>query len=97
MKPRKTLASVSHQLNDLVSSMEATPLYFSAPYDNRQNFDVVSEKVTGLVESHKRVLGWVGIRKTKDDEYKIGVVVYPDEATRTKSEKKGVSYDRVCF
>lgn len=97
MRRRKTLASVSHTLSELISTMGSTPLYFTAGYNNKDHFDVVSEKITEVVKTHNKVLGYFGIKQLKDGEYRLGVVVYPDEATRLRDEKKGVSYDRVCF
>lgn len=67
MKQRKTLAAISHQLNNLVSSMGRDPLYYSAPYDNKQAFDVLSEAVHDVVEANRRVVGWVGVKKIKED------------------------------
>lgn len=96
MKQRKTLAAISHQLNNLVSSMGNDPLYYSAPYDNKQAFDVLSDAVHEVVEANHRVVGWVGVKKV-NEHYRVGVVVYPDENTRRKAETKGVNYDRMCF
>lgn len=96
MKRRKTLATISHQLSELVQSMGETPLYFTARYNNKDPFEVLSEKLTDVVTSHNRIVGYIGLRKV-DDEYKIGVVVYPDAETQRRDEKKGVDYDRVCF
>lgn len=97
MRRRKTLATISNQLSDLVGSMGTTPLYFSASYNNKDHFDVVSEKIEDVVKAHGRILGYIGIRQGRDGEYKIGVVVYPDAATQRKDEQKGVDYERVCF
>lgn len=97
MRQRKTLSSVSHTLSDLISTMGATPLYFSAGYNNKDHIDVVSEKIEEVVKAHDKVLGYFAIKQTKDGEYRLGVVVYPDEATRRRDEKKGVDYERVCF
>lgn len=96
MKRRKTLATISHQLSELVQSMGESPLYFTAGYNNKDPFDVVSEKLTDVVKSHDKILGYIGLRKV-DDEYKIGIVVYPNAETQRLDEKKGVNYDRVCF
>lgn len=97
MKRRKTLATISHQLSELVQSMGDTPLYFTAGYNNKDPFEVLSEKLTDVVKSHNRIVGYIGLRKVNDDEYKVGVVVYPDADTQRRDEKKGVNYDRVCF
>lgn len=96
MKRRKTLATISHQLSELVQSMGDTPLYFTAGYNNKDQFDVVSEKLRDAVEVHGKIVGYIGLRKV-DEDYKIGVVVYPDAETQRRDEKKGVNYDRVCF
>lgn len=96
MKRRKTLATISHQLSELVQSMGDTPLYFTAGYNNKDQFDVVSEKLRDVVEVHGKIVGYIGLRKV-DADYKIGVVVYPDAETQRRDEKKGVNYDRVCF
>lgn len=97
MQRRKTLATISHQLSELVQSMGDAPLYFTAMYNNKDPFEIVSEKLTDVVKSHNRILGYIGLRKVPDGEFKIGVVVYPDAETQRRDEKKGVNYDRVCF
>ena len=97
MQQRKTLATISRQLRDLVSTMGSAPIVYYAPFDNKVPFDLVSEAIHDITESHNRVLGYIRVRNLGDGVMKLGVVVYPDEATQRKDEIKGVNYDRVCF
>lgn len=95
-RQRRTLAVVLSKLEDVVSSMQSTALYFSANYDNKTHIDLVSEAVAEVVSHHNKVLGWWGIKEINGD-YKLGVVVYEDHQAEERDRKKGVNYERRCF
>ena len=97
MKRRKTLASLSQQLSELIVTMGSAPLYFSSEYDGDDGVDVVSEKMNEIVSSHNKILGYFRIKCDDKGTQRLGVVVYPSVEVQRKDEIKGVNYDRMCF
>lgn len=95
-RQRRTLAVVMSKLEDVVSTMSSPALYFSAYYDNKSNIDIVSEKISEVVSHHGKVLGGWMI-KPIDNDYKLGVVVYENDAAAERDRKKGINYERCGF
>ena len=95
-RQRRTLAVVTSKLEEVVSAMQSSALYFSAYYDNKTHIDFVSEKIHEVVTHHNKVLGWWGIKEI-DGEYKLSVVVYENHAAEERDRKKGIDYERSCF
>lgn len=96
-RQRKTLAMVMNRLEDAVETMQSPALYFSALYDNRTRFDLVSEKISEVVSRYNKVLGWWQIKDIGNGEFKLGVVVYNDNKAEQEDIKRGVDYERYCF
>lgn len=94
-KPLRTLAAVCSKLEDMIVGSDAPAIYFSALYDNKTPFDVVSDKIGEIAKHHKKIVGWIGLDNSTDT--RLGVVIYRDEQARLTDEKRGIKYDRYCF
>lgn len=95
-KPRRTLAVVASKLEDAVSTMQSSALYFSAYYDNKTDLELLSEKLSEIVSHYGKILGWWSVKEF-DGDFKLGVVVYQDQKAADHDRKKGVKYERCCF
>lgn len=96
-KQRRTLAIVANKLEDVVASMQTDAVYFSAYYDNKTHIDFVADKIEEVVKHYDKIVGWWQIKKINDEDYKLGVVVYANEAAAERDRKKGINYERYCF